>query len=97
MTTVEQPMTTPYRRPWWIVPANDKKRARLGMMQHFLASLPYEGKDPKIVKGPDPLIVGDSAHVLNNTDHILGKSLHPKQRKQNEKRAFVVVVVVVVL
>lgn len=70
--------------PWTIIKSNDKKRARLNAMQHFLASLPYDGKDEKVVKGPDPLIVGHSSHVLGNTDHILGKSLHPRQRKKEK-------------
>ncbi|MDX1734539.1 MAG: polyphosphate kinase 2 [Halioglobus sp.] len=72
--------------PWTIIKSNDKKRARLNVMSHFLASLPYEGKDTSIVRGPDPLIVGSSAHVLGNSEHILGKSLHPKQRKHKPKK-----------
>lgn len=71
--------------PWTVIKSDDKKRARLGMMQHFLSSLSYPGKNEKIVKGPDPLIVGDSAHVLGRSEHILGKSLHPKQRKNKSK------------
>ncbi|MEM6667005.1 MAG: polyphosphate kinase 2, partial [Pseudomonadota bacterium] len=67
--------------PWTVVKSNDKKRARLACMQHFLASLPYPDKDEKIVRGPDPLIVGHSATVLGKSEHILGKSLHPNQRK----------------
>lgn len=70
--------------PWTIIKANDKKRARLNAMQHFLSSLPYEGKDTQIVRGADPLIVGSSAHVLGSSEHILGKSLHPKQRKKKK-------------
>jgi hypothetical protein len=30
--------------PWTIVKSDDKKRARLNCMQHFLSSLPYPGK-----------------------------------------------------
>jgi len=71
--------------PWTIIKSNDKKRARLNAMHHFLASLPYPEKDRRIVKGPDPLIVGTSAHVIGGSDHILGKSLHPKQRKDKGK------------
>ncbi|MGI9289538.1 MAG: polyphosphate kinase 2 [Pseudomonadales bacterium] len=69
--------------PWTIVKSNDKKRARLNAMQHFLASLPYPDKSDAIVKGPDPLIVGSSTHVISGAQHILGKSLHPKQRRKN--------------
>ena len=66
--------------PWTIVKSNDKKRARLNCMQHFLYSLPYPQKDTRIVRHPDPLIVASSDHVLGKSEHILGKSLHPDQR-----------------
>jgi hypothetical protein len=72
--------------PWVVVKSDDKKRARLNCMQHFLASLPYPGKDERVVRGPDPLIVGSSADVIAESDHILGKSLHPdKRRKASNK------------
>ncbi len=44
--------------PWTIIKSNDKKRARLNCMRHFLASLDYPGKDAEVVGVPDPLIVG---------------------------------------
>jgi polyphosphate kinase 2 len=72
--------------PWTIIKSNDKKRARINAMQHFLSTLPYEGKDTHIVRGGDPLIVGSSAHVIGSSEHILGKSLHPKQRKANSQQ-----------
>ena len=67
--------------PWTIVKSDDKKRARLNCMQHFLSVLPYPEKDKHVLHGPDPLLVGSGAHVLGNTDHILGKSIHPDQRR----------------
>lgn len=67
--------------PWTIIKSNDKKRARLNCMKHFLTSLPYSGANEKVVGYPDPLIVGTSAHVVNNSQHILGKSLHPELRR----------------
>lgn len=66
--------------PWIIVKSNDKKRARLNCMKHFLNSLPYPGKDLDVVGSPDPLIVGSSSDVIGNSDHILGKSMHPDTR-----------------
>ncbi|NNC99765.1 MAG: polyphosphate kinase 2, partial [Gammaproteobacteria bacterium] len=68
--------------PWTIIKSDDKKRARLNAMQHFLSTLPYPEKDKSVVRSPDPLIVGSSSHVLGSTEHILGKSLHPKTRKK---------------
>jgi len=67
--------------PWTVIKCNDKKRARLNCMMHFLNSLDYPGKDHSVVTGPDPLIVATAQHVLHGADHILGKSLHPDVRK----------------
>ena len=66
--------------PWTIIKSDDKKRARLNTMQHFLHSLDYPDKDQHLVKAPDPLIVGKAAHVIHASDHILGASLHPQPR-----------------
>ena len=63
--------------PWTIVKSNDKKRARINAMLHFLDSLDYPDKDRSIVQPPDPLIVGRAEHVVHKADHILGKALHP--------------------
>ncbi len=67
--------------PWTIVKSDDKKRARLNCMQHFLSTLDYPDKDRHVVRGPDPLIVGSSAHVIGRDEHILGKVLHPEKRR----------------
>ena len=58
--------------PWTIVKSDDKKRARLNCMQHFLSQLDYPDKDLHIVHGPDPLIVGSSAHVISKDRHLWG-------------------------
>ena len=67
--------------PWTIIKSNDKKRARLNCMQHFLSSLDYPGKDQSVVRKPDPLIVGHASHVVRKSEHILGAALHPNQRR----------------
>ncbi|WP_420819924.1 polyphosphate kinase 2 [Ruegeria marisrubri] len=66
--------------PWTIVKSNDKKRARINCMRHFLSTLDYPGKDHELVGEPDPLIVGQAHHVIHRSDHILGTSLHPDAR-----------------
>jgi polyphosphate kinase 2 len=58
--------------PWTIVKADDKKRARLNCMRHFLAALPYTAKDARVVRRPDPLIVA-GADVIGAGDAVLGK------------------------
>ncbi len=67
--------------PWTVVQSNDKKRARLNCMRHFLSTLDYPGKDPDIARAPDPAIVGPAAKVIHNADHILGTALHPDTRR----------------
>ena len=67
--------------PWTVVKSNDKKRARLACMRHFLASLDYSEKDPDVVGTPDANIVGQASHVLHQADHILASSLHPNQKR----------------
>ncbi|HWS36001.1 MAG TPA: polyphosphate kinase 2, partial [Actinoplanes sp.] len=44
--------------PWVIVKSNDKKRARLNTMRHFLSTVDYPNKDHEAIGTPDPLIVG---------------------------------------
>ncbi len=66
--------------PWTIVKSNDKKRARLNCMRHFLSTVDYPDKDHDIVGEPDPLIVGQAHHVIHRSEHILGNSLHPDAR-----------------
>jgi polyphosphate kinase 2 len=67
--------------PWTIIKSDDKKRARLNCMRHFLNALPYHGEGEKDVEHPDPLIVGSSIHVIGRDDSILGKTLHPDSRR----------------
>ena len=61
--------------PWTIIKSSDKKRARIACMQHFLDNLDYPKKNKRIVRNPDPLIVGQSQHVIGKSNHILGPSL----------------------
>ena len=67
--------------PWTVVRSNDKKRARLNCMRHFLSSLEYPDKDLSVVKTPDPNIVLHADTVVHGAEHILANSLHPKSRK----------------
>ena len=70
--------------PWTIIKSNDKKRARLNCMRHFLSQLQYPNKDQNIARAPDPLIVGHAARVIDKDAHILGLSLHPKEKKAHD-------------
>ncbi len=67
--------------PWTIVKSDDKKRARLNCMRHFLSTLPYSEKNHAVVDRTDPLIIGSSIDVIGGSEHILGRSLHPEHRR----------------
>jgi polyphosphate kinase 2 len=58
--------------PWTIIKSDDKKRARLNCMQHFLSKLDYPDKDSRVLHGPDPLIVGSSSQVIEKDSHLWG-------------------------
>ena len=66
--------------PWTVIRSDDKKRARLNCMRHFLASFDYPDKDETVATAPDPLILRTASHVVHDADHILSASLHPKTR-----------------
>ena len=44
--------------PWTVIKSDDKKRARLACMRHFLHNLDYDNKDTSVVYKPDELICG---------------------------------------
>lgn len=58
--------------PWTIVKSDDKKRARLACMQHFLNSLQYPDKDTEVVTGADPLIVSSGRQALVDGQQKIG-------------------------
>lgn len=67
--------------PWVVVKSNDKKRARLNCMRHFLSTIDYPGKNVEVIGQVDPLIVGRAAQVIGGAGHILDTAQHPVLRK----------------
>ncbi len=57
--------------PWLVIKSDDKKRARLNCMRHFLHSLTYPGKDEHVAHAPDPLLVGSAAQVLTGEENLM--------------------------
>ena len=43
--------------PWTTIKSNDKKRARINALRHFLNQFDYPEKDTQVVFAPDPRIV----------------------------------------
>jgi polyphosphate kinase 2 len=52
--------------PWTIVRANDKRRARLAVIQRILLSLPYDDRDLDAVGKPDKKIIGEGPQFLKD-------------------------------
>jgi polyphosphate kinase 2 len=67
--------------PWTIIKSDDKKRARLNCLQHFLSEIPYPNKDHHLIAGPDPLIVNSSRLVIGRREDILESTTHPEKRR----------------
>ncbi|MXQ08697.1 polyphosphate kinase 2 [Alphaproteobacteria bacterium GH1-50] len=67
--------------PWTVIKSDDKKRARLNCMRHFLSTFDYLDKDASVAMPPDPQIVHSASHVVHGADHILSSSLHPATRR----------------
>lgn len=52
--------------PWTVVKSDDKKRARLNCIRHFLHSLDYDGKDTSVAYAPDSLVTGSVEKLYGN-------------------------------
>jgi len=54
--------------PWMVIKSDDKKRARINCIRHYLNHLDYPNKDTDVARAPDPLILGPvSSHLDNST------------------------------
>ncbi|MEM1388647.1 MAG: polyphosphate kinase 2, partial [Pseudomonadota bacterium] len=47
--------------PWTVIRADDKRRARLAVIDTVLGGIDYKGKDSDVVQAPDPQICGGPA------------------------------------
>ncbi|MDR0588102.1 MAG: polyphosphate kinase 2 [Burkholderiales bacterium] len=63
--------------PWTVIKSDDKKRARINCLKHFLYRLPYPDKDTDIVTPPDPLLVGKAANIQELAENIPEKLSSP--------------------
>ena len=57
--------------PWIIIKSDDKKRARLNCIRHFLHSLDYPGKDVKAIGKVDSLIVNVPANQFKDNFDLI--------------------------
>lgn len=56
--------------PWTVIKSDDKKRARINCLRHFLQAVDYPNKDPEMATPPDPLIVTGASDAYNREEHI---------------------------
>ncbi|WP_144967495.1 polyphosphate kinase 2 [Pseudomonas sp. DE0010] len=56
--------------PWTVIKSDDKKRARINCIRHFLHSLDYPDKDLSVAYAPDPLLVGRASRGFEEDDAI---------------------------
>jgi len=57
--------------PWTVVKSDDKKRARINCVRHFLSLFDYPGRDARIACAPDPLLVAPAAKVIEEAEGVL--------------------------
>lgn len=55
--------------PWTVVKSDDKKRARINCLRHFLHSLDYSDKDPGIAYTPDEKIVMSASEIFEKAEY----------------------------
>jgi polyphosphate kinase 2 len=63
--------------PWVVIKSDDKKRARINCIRHFLTLFDYPDKDHAVASAPDPLLVGSAAKVVEEAERV-----HPAIAKQ---------------
>jgi polyphosphate kinase 2 len=56
--------------PWTVIKSDDKKRARINCMRHFLFHLDYPEKDESVLGQPDPLIVGPASEIFEEGEQV---------------------------
>jgi polyphosphate kinase 2 len=73
--------------PWTVVKSNDKKRARIECMRHFLHHVDYPGKDLDVAIPPDPRVVGSAEQAISRNAGILSTAMHPDTRVVRDQAA----------
>jgi len=57
--------------PWIVIKSDDKKRARVNCIRHFLSLLDYPGKDTGIASAPDLQLVAPAATIAEEAERVL--------------------------
>jgi hypothetical protein len=57
--------------PWMVIKSDDKKRARINCLRHFLSLLEYPDKNREVASAPDALLVGPASKVVEEAERVL--------------------------
>ncbi len=57
--------------PWMVIKSDDKKRARINCLRHFLSVLDYPDKNIEVACAPDPLLVASTSKVIEEAERVL--------------------------
>jgi len=57
--------------PWVVIKSDDKKRARINCLRHFLSLLEYPDRNTEVARPSDPLLVGSAAKVIEEAERVL--------------------------
>jgi polyphosphate kinase len=65
--------------PWWVVEADDKKRARLNVISHLLGQVPYEDLTPEAPPAlpPRPPVQSDYVRPPRQSQHLVPDVVPP--------------------
>ena len=72
--------------PWVVIKSDDKKRARINCLRHFLSLLEYADKNVEVACAPDPLLVAPAAKVIEEAERVapgIARQLMQPQRGNN--------------
>ena len=73
--------------PWWVVEAEVKKRARLNVMTHLLAQVPYEDLSPEVPElPPRPPVHSDYVRPPRDSQHIVPDVVPVKASKKGKDK-----------
>ncbi|MFK7909105.1 MAG: polyphosphate kinase 2 [Akkermansiaceae bacterium] len=61
--------------PWTVIKSDDKKRARINCLRHFLHTLDYPDKDPEMAPPPDPKIVISASDVYDKEEQFTDEAV----------------------
>jgi polyphosphate kinase 2 len=70
--------------PWTVIKSDDKKRARVNCLRHFLSLLDYPDKDPAVAAAPDALLVGPASRVLEEAEGVAPALVREARKAQRE-------------